>query len=113
MIQYNCIVQESHVPESTRAKLVTGLTQVTANVLGALPDDIKVQFREIPHGAGYRGGELSTTSVVRGSIPPGCDQPVREKLLEEICDMWCDVTGCSDDEIVVSASDNDYVSKVY
>ncbi len=113
MIHYNCIVQENHVPESTRAELVSGLTQVTAQVLGASPGDIQVQFMEIPHGAGYRGGELSTTSLVRGSIPPGCEQPVREKLLESICAMWCDVTGCADDEVVVSASDSDYQSKIY
>ena len=113
MIHFDCIVQENHVPESERAQLATGLTRVTTQVLGASPDDITVQFREIPHGAGYRGGELSTTSVVRGSIPPGCDQPVREKLLREICDMWSDVTGRDHDEVVVSASDDDYVSKVY
>ena len=113
MIHFRCIVQENQISETARAKLVSGLTRVTADVLGAAPDEIHVEFTEIPYGAGYRGGELSTTSLVRGTIPSGCEQPVREKLLETICDMWCDVTGCGDDEVVVSASDSDYVPKVF
>lgn len=113
MIQFSCIVQENQIAETARAKLVSGLTQVTVEVLGAATGEIHVEFREIPHGAGFRGGELSTTSLVRATIPPGCEQPVREKLLETICDMWCDVTGCADDEVVATASDSDYVPKVF
>jgi phenylpyruvate tautomerase PptA (4-oxalocrotonate tautomerase family) len=113
MIQFNCILQEKQIPETVRAQLVSGLSRVTVDVLGAAPDHIQVEFREIPHGAGYRGGELSTTSLVRATIPPGCEQSVREKLLETICDMWRGVTGCGDDEVVVSASDSDYVPKVF
>jgi len=113
MIQYNCIVQENHVPESLRAQLVSALTRVTTDVLGTPAGEIQVHFREIPSGAGYRGGELSTTSLVRGTMPPGCEQTVREKLLESICEMWCEVTGCGDDEVVVSAADADYVPKVF
>jgi phenylpyruvate tautomerase PptA (4-oxalocrotonate tautomerase family) len=113
MINFDCIVQENHVPDTVRAKLVSGLTQATVDVLGAAPEDIQVQFSEIPHGAGYRGGELSTTSLARATIPPRCAQPVREKLLQTVCDMWCEVTGCGDDEVVVSATDSDYVPKVF
>jgi hypothetical protein len=91
--QYNCIVQERHLPEKMRPDLAAGLKQVTSD--------------------GWRGGELSTTSLVRGTIPPGCEQPVREQLLRTICDMWSRITDCDEEEVVVSAVDSDYVSKIY
>ena len=113
MITYRCVVQEGCIPLDIRPRLVSGLAGITAEVLGAAPDDVQVEFNEIPHGAGYRGGELSTTSLVRGAIPPGCEQPVREQLLMKICDMWCEITGCGIDEVVVNASDQGYVPNVY
>jgi phenylpyruvate tautomerase PptA (4-oxalocrotonate tautomerase family) len=111
--QYNCIVQERHLPEKMRPDLAAGLKQVTSDVLGIPAGEVEVVFRDIPHGDGWRGGELSTTSLVRGTIPPGCEQPVREQLLRTICDMWSRITGCDEDEVVVSAVDSDYVSKIY
>jgi phenylpyruvate tautomerase PptA (4-oxalocrotonate tautomerase family) len=96
-----------------RSRLVSALMRTTAEVLGTASDDVQVEFQEIPRGAGYRGGELSTTSLVRGTIPPGCEQPVREQLLMKLCDMWCEITGCGIDEVVVSAGDEGYVPKVY
>lgn len=110
---YNCIVQERHLPEKMRPELVGGLKQATTDVLGIPAGEVQVVFEQIPHGAGWRGGELSTTSLVRGTIPPGCEQPVREQLLRTICATWSKITGCGEDEVVVSAVDSDYVSKVF
>ena len=113
MITFRCVVQEGCIPQDLRSRLATGLTRTTAEVLRAAPDDIQVEFEEIPRGDGYRGGELSTTSLVRGTIPPGCEQPLREELLMKLGDMWCEMTGCGVDEVVVSAADEDYVPNVY
>ena len=113
MITFKCVVQEGCIPLDMRPGLISGLTRTTAEVLGAAPDDVQVEFEEIPRGAGYRGGELSTTSLVRGTIPPGCEQPVRERLLMKLGDMWCEIVGCGTDEVVVSAGDQDYVPNIY
>ena len=85
--------------------LQSRLTDIAADVLGGSPDRVEVEFEVIPHGFGFRGGELSTTSLVRGLIPPGCAQEVRVDLMRTICDIWCAVTGCSVDELIVSARD--------
>ncbi len=105
MIEFNCAIQEGRIPDSIRAELVSELTRVSASVMGASPDDVDVQFTEIPNGFGFRGGELSTTSLVRGQIPPGCEQELRVEFMRRICDVWCRVTGCATDELVVSARD--------
>ena len=103
MIEFNCTVQEGVIPESIRPELVSELGRITASVIG--DDDVDVQFTEIPRGFGFRGGELSTTSLVRGQVPAGCEQELRVEFMQQICDMWTRVTGCTTDELVVSARD--------
>ena len=55
----------------SRARLADGLVAVTGTVLGVDAADISVDFEDIPYSYGFRGGELSTTSLVRGSIEGG------------------------------------------
>ena len=86
-------------------ELQSRLAAIATAVLGGSPDQVTVEFDEIPHGYGFRGGEVSTTSLVRGLIPPGCVQEVRVDLMQRICAMWCEVTGCTVEELVVSARD--------
>ena len=105
MIEFDCVVQEGAIPESVRPELVSGLIDVSASVMGASADEVDVRFTEIPRGFGFRGGELSTTSLVRGQIPPGCEQELRVEFMQRISDMWSQVAGCSTDELVVSARD--------
>jgi hypothetical protein len=81
------------------------LAETATDVLGGSSADVVVEFEVIPHGYGFRGGEISTTSLVRGQIPPGCAQEVRVDLMRKICDMWCEVAGCTVDELIVSARD--------
>ena len=86
-------------------ELRTRLAHTAAAVLGGSAEDVVVEFEVIPHGYGFRGGEISTTSLVAGLIPAGCAQEVRVDLMRRICAMWCDVTGCTVEELVVSARD--------
>ncbi len=107
MYNFNCIIQEGVIPDDLRPELVSGLTRVTTSVLGGSPDDVEVEFTVMPHGYAFRGGEISTTSTVRGTIPPGCEQETRVQLMQQICDMWMGLTGCAVDELVVSARDRE------
>ena len=107
MIDFNCIVQEGFVSEDIRPKLAKELAQISTSILGGSPRDVEVEFNEIPQGFGFRGGEPSSTSLVRGIID-GCEQEVRVKLLYKIGDMWCAVSGCSPDELVVSVRDRHF-----
>ena len=104
-VSFICTMQEGQVADNVRAELADGLRQVTADVLGEAPDDVPVDFSDIPTGFGFRGGEPSTTSLVRGSIVGGVTQDVREDLMRRICDMWMEISGCTVDELVVSARD--------
>ena len=104
-VSFICTMQEGQIDEATRETLAAGLQQITQDVLGELPDDVPVAFSDIPSGFGFRGGEPSTTSLVRGSIVGGVTQDVREDLMRRICDMWMEISGCTVDDLVVSARD--------
>jgi len=105
MISFDCIVQEGVISPRLRPELKSALARISTSLLGGSPGEVTVEFTEIPRGFGFRGGELSTTSLVRGLIPPGCRQEVRVDLMQQICDMWCATTGCATDELIVSARD--------
>ena len=104
-VSINCTMQEGHIGEETRAKLAAALQEITQDVLGESPDDVPVTFTDIPEGFAFRGGEPSTTSLVRGSIVGGVTQAVREDFMRRICDRWMEISGCTVDELVVSARD--------
>ncbi len=104
-VSYDCTMQEGQIGEDVRAELAVALQQITQDVLGESPDNVPVTFSDIPSGFGFRGGEPSTTSLVRGSIVGGVTQDVREDLMRRICDMWMEISGCTVDELVVSARD--------
>ena len=104
-VSFNCTMQEGQIGEELRAELVVALQQITQDVLGESPADVPVTFSDIPTGFGFRGGEPSTTSLVRGSIVGGVTQEVREDFMRRICDRWMAISGCTVDELVVSARD--------
>ncbi|MCY3921209.1 MAG: hypothetical protein OXG27_02275 [Chloroflexi bacterium] len=104
-VSFDCTMQEGQIGEELRAKLAVALQEITQDVLGESPDDVLVRFSDIPRGFGFRGGEPSTTSLVRGSIVGGVTQDVREDFMRRICDRWMEISGCTVDELVVSARD--------
>ena len=104
-VSFDCTMQEGQIGEEMRAQLAVALQQITQDVLGESPDEVPVTFSDIPSGFGFRGGVPSTTSLVRGSIVGGVTQDVREDLMRQICDRWMEISGCSVDDLVVSARD--------
>lgn len=108
MIAYNCTIQEGVISGEQREILNVRLVQIGAAVLGVPQDDITVSYEIIPHGFGFRGGEISTSSSVRSRIPDGCPQEKRVEFMQAVQDMWMEVTGQTTDELVVGAADASY-----
>ena len=108
MIVYNCTIQEGVISDAMRRVLDERLVQIASQVLGEAPDDISVDYEVIPHGFGFRGGELSTSSSVRSRIPDGFSQEKRVEFMQAVQDMWMEVTGQTTAELVVGAADASY-----
>ncbi len=75
------------------------------DVLGQDAEQVTIEWTVIAKGYGFRGGKPSTTSLVRGRIPDGCDKGTRSQFLRAIGDAWCRITGAMEDEVIVSARD--------
>ena len=69
------------------------------------PADLEIRWVTIPAGYGFTAGQPSTTSLVIRSVPPGWPQEQRVAFMKSVCDLWQEVTGCTLNEIVVSAYD--------
>ena len=108
MITYSCTIQEGVISDQQRETLDIRLVQIGAAVLGVAPDDITVSYEVIPHGFGFRGGELSTSSSVRSRIPDGFSQEKRVEFMRAVQDMWMEVTGQTTADLVVGAADASY-----
>ena len=104
-INYTCIVQEGIVPDDQRAKLASEIKRISAAVLDIPADGIGVEYYEVRHGFGFRGGEVSTTSTVGGQLTEAIDQDTRVDMMTRIMNMWLAETGCEVDEFMVSVRD--------
>lgn len=104
-INYTCIVQEGIVPDDLRDKLAAEIKRISASVLNIAESGIDVEYYEVRHGFGFRGGEISTTSTVGGQLTDAIDQETRVDLMTQIMNMWMGETGCEVDEFLVSVRD--------
>lgn len=98
-------MQEGIVPDELRARLACEIKRISASALGIAEDGIGVEYYEVRHGFGFRGGEVSTTSTVSGQLTEAIDQDMRVDLMTQIMNMWLGETGCAVDEFMVSVRD--------
>lgn len=105
MIVLDLFLQEGCVADTLRPTLAASLEAASLAVLGADAGPVEIRWTVIRKGFGFRGGRPSTTSLVRGRIPDGCDSKTRANLLRTIGEAWCRVTGAGEEEVVVSACD--------
>ena len=105
MSQYACLIQEDQRADHERAALEQGLRRIGQEAFGDDPGATEVRWVVQKKGFAWTAGEPSTSSIVVRSVPVGLPLDQREAFMLEVCDLWESVTGCSIDEIVVTAWD--------
>ena len=105
MADYACILQEGQAPERKRAELAEGLKRLGRELLGDAPAGAEISWISVPQGFGFTAGSPSTTSIVVRSVPEGFPEDRREAFMTEVCELFTQVTGCTKNEIVVTALD--------
>ena len=108
MIEFEFYVQEAHVPEALWPELASAVETVCHDVLGPEQGPVAIAWTVVRDGYGFRGGRPSTTSLVRGRIPDGCDRATRSRLLKALGAAWCRVAGATPEEVIVSARDRSW-----
>jgi hypothetical protein len=68
-------------------------------------DDPSVVWRVVEQGRMFTAGEQSSTTAVSCSIDGVTSRDGREMYMRGICDLWIEVTGCSEHEVLVSITE--------
>ncbi len=105
MAEYACIIQEGQTAQQRQAALAEGLRRLGAEAFGDDPSETDIKWIVVRKGFGWTAGEPSTSSIVVRSVPVGLSLERREAFMRRVCDLWETETGCSIQEIVVTAWD--------
>lgn len=102
-----CIIQQGQTADRERKALAEGLARIAQQSFGDDPAHARseISWVAMKPGFAWTAGEPSTSSLIIRSVPPGLSLDRRETFMREICDLWETVTGCSTDEVVVTAWD--------
>jgi phenylpyruvate tautomerase PptA (4-oxalocrotonate tautomerase family) len=104
-MKFQMILHEGVVDEALRPRLIQGIGRIYTAIFGGNSDQVSVDITEVPHGRFFTAAKPSRSSLIGGSVPAGTSRADRTRLMAEITDMWCEVTGCTPNEVVVSMSD--------
>ncbi len=104
-MRFRVILPEGVVPAALRPELAAGIGRVYARLFGAPAAEIGVDWSELPRGRFFTAGRPSTSSIIAGTVPAGTSDESRHRLLAEITALWCETTGCTPHEVVVTAAD--------
>ena len=105
MPRYACMIQEGQAAHQKQQALAEGLRRIGRDSFGDDPSATEISWIVIRRGFAWTAGEPSTSSIVVRSVPVGLPLDRREAFMHGVCDLWTSVTGCSVDEIVVTAWD--------
>jgi phenylpyruvate tautomerase PptA (4-oxalocrotonate tautomerase family) len=104
-LRFRVILHEGVVPETLRPQLAAGIGRVYARLFQTPAAEIGVDFTELARGRFFTAGKPSTSSIIAGTVPAGTPDERRHQLLAEITAHWCETTGCTPHEVVVTAAD--------
>ena len=102
---FHLILHEGVVAEALRPQLAQGIRQIYSDIFGTPAEKVAVDITQIPRGRFFTAAKPSRSSLIGGSVPAGTSKADRTRLMSEITAMWCEVTGCTPNDVVISASD--------
>jgi len=105
MPHYACMIQEGQMAHRKQEDLARGLRRIGQETFGDDPVETEIAWVVLKQGYAWTAGEPSTSSIVVRSVPVGLPLPEREAFMRRVCDLWEQETGCSIQEIVVTAWD--------
>ena len=103
MSKFRCIVQAGSNAEVRGDELERRLRDHHTRHYPA--EDATIGWMAIPPGYMFTEGRQSTSSIISCFIDHPTTLDDREKYMRGICDLWTEVTECTDHEIVVSVTE--------
>lgn len=104
-MKFQLILHEGVVDQTLIPRLAQEIRRVYGANFGGGEEQVTVDVTEIPAGRFFTAGKPSRTSLIGGSVPRGTSRADRTRVMSEITAIWCEVTGCTPNDVVVSVSD--------
>jgi len=104
-VRFRVIVHEGVIAEALQPELAAGLGRVYAEIFEVPAAEIRADFTLMPRGRFFTAGRPSRSSIIACSVPVGANDARRQRLLAEITALWCELTGCTPHDVVVTAAD--------
>ncbi len=105
MSRYVCLIQEGQEADRKRSELADGLARIGQECFGDSGGSADVSWSVMKKDFAWTAGEPSKATLVIRSVPVGLPTPEREAFMLKVCDLWENVTGCSRQDVVVTAWD--------
>lgn len=103
MSQFRCIIQAGSNAETRSDELERRLNIHHATYY---PDEqATINWVAVPPGHMFTEGRQSTSSIISCSLDHETELDHREGYMRGVCDLWTDVTECTDHEVVVSVTE--------
>lgn len=103
MSQFRCFIQAGSNADTRGDELERRLR---AHHLDHYPgEQASIDWVAIPSGYMFTEGRQSTSSVVSCSVGHQTTLDHRETYMRGVCDIWTEVTECTDHEVVVSVTE--------
>ncbi len=105
MGHFSCVIQEQSAAASAVGELEPRLAALHTS---HYPDDAAtVSWREVPAGFMFTEGRQSSSSIIACVMAWPTTLEEREAYMRDVCDVWTEVTGCTDHEVVVAITELD------
>ena len=104
-MRFRIILHEGVVPESLWPQLAAGLGRIYTERFHVPAAEVGADFTVMPRGRFFTAAEPSRSSIIAGTVPAGTPDAQRHRLLAEITALWCETTGCTPHQVVVTAAD--------
>lgn len=103
MSQFSCIVQAGSAAHARGDQLADRLSKHHAEHYPG--EQASVQWRAIPPGHMFTEGRQSTSSIISCTVAHPTTLDRREAYMRGVCDLWTEITGCTDHEVVVALTE--------
>ncbi|MEM7338465.1 MAG: hypothetical protein AAF467_07460 [Actinomycetota bacterium] len=104
MSRYRCVIQAGSAAAERSNELERRLGEHHA---GHYPGEaVSVDWATVPAGYMFTEGRQSTSSIVSCTLDHPTTFASREVYMRGVCDLWTEVTGCTDHEVVVAVAEN-------
>ncbi|MEM9893018.1 MAG: hypothetical protein AAF962_19300 [Actinomycetota bacterium] len=103
MSHFQCIVQAGGNADIRSDQLATRLQ---AHHAGHYPgEEATVGWVKVQPGYFFTEGRQSTSSIIACSLAHTTTLDAREHYMRGVCDIWTEMTECTDHEVVVSVTE--------